>query len=87
MTELSESERRLLAREVAADGYEPTVFDAADIQQVPREAFVAGWDAAVEYQQTTDGANDNGDSHSLVAVLSRPTRWRDFVKELRVEKF
>jgi hypothetical protein len=47
-TNLSPNEQALLAREVAADGYRPSsVADEEDIRRVPRDAFVAGWDAAM----------------------------------------
>jgi hypothetical protein len=88
--ELTTSEKAALAREVAADGYEPpTVLDVVDIARVPREAFQAGWDAATAYLRDTGGSNsderNSKEDLTIAAVLGKPTRWRDFVDGLRVE--
>ena len=52
--ELTDNERALLAREVAADSYDYTY---SHDQLWPRTAFVAGWDAAMEYmaQEASEG--------------------------------
>lgn len=86
---LSDDEQRLLAREIAADSFEPpAVADIADVLRTPRESFVAGWDAAIAYLRTQAPQNNGTDETlGLTAVLGKPTRWRDFVETLNVERF
>lgn len=45
-TELTNNEKALLAREVAADGHDTSEYEYED---VVRRTFCAGWDAAMEY--------------------------------------
>jgi len=66
MAELTDNERAVLAREVAADGFDygEDFIEAqcdecnyvVEVEAVPsgkvREAFAAGWDAAIAYVQT-----------------------------------
>lgn len=90
MSELSDSERLVLARENAADRYEPPkVADVSDVLRMPRDSFVAGWDAAVEHLQTNSDIDGESDDNQPgpVAVLGGPTNWRNFVETLTVEKF
>lgn len=86
--ELTDTEKQALVREVAADQYEPPmVYDVIDIQRMPREAFQAGWDAAIEHARSTKQNDTEGeDSLTVAAVLGKPTRWRDFVDSLHVER-
>lgn len=84
---LSNADKALLAREIAADGYEPSpVADIADVLRVSRESFIAGRDAAVDHMQP-NGDNVDEDEAGIECVLGRPTRWRDFVETLKVERF
>jgi len=48
-TELSDNERALLAREVAADQYDHGWPLRTTLGNWSREGFCAGWDAAMEY--------------------------------------
>jgi hypothetical protein len=86
--ELNDNEKALLAREVAADRYEPPlVADAADVLRIPRDSFVAGWDAAIAYLNSDKKGEDDEDSRlTIIAVLGKPTRWSDFVETLEVER-
>ena len=88
-TELSDNERALLAREVAADGYRPSsVADEEDIRRVPRDAFVAGWDAAMAHVAKRDHDDDGyelGDA-TVASVLHGPTDWNKFVDELHIRR-
>lgn len=46
MSELSDKEKQLLAREVAADRY---VGSGGYYNDSMREVFISGWNAAIEY--------------------------------------
>ena len=48
-TELTDNERALLAREVAADDYDRQWPLRTTLGNTAREGFCAGWDAAMEY--------------------------------------
>ena len=88
-TEPTPSERLLLAREVAADSYQPpAVADEEDIRRIPRDSFAAGWDAAMAHvaaeKDDEDGYDD--DAPTISAVLSGPTSWNAFVDNLSVRR-
>jgi hypothetical protein len=84
-TELNDNEKALLAREIAADRYEPPlVADAADVLRIPRDSFVAGWDAAITYLNS--GKKEGDDENLRLTIIGKPTRWSDFVETLEVER-
>lgn len=57
MDTLSEVEKQQLAREIAADQYDREWPLRTTLGNVSREAFVSGWDAAMEYaaKKTAEG--------------------------------
>jgi hypothetical protein len=48
-TDLSDNDRALLAHEVAADEHDKQWPFVTSYGELPRESFVRGWDAAMEY--------------------------------------
>lgn len=44
---MTDDEKALLAREIAADGYQPL----SKWDDDPRHAFVAGWEAALKWKE------------------------------------
>jgi hypothetical protein len=48
-TELTADEKALLAREVAADEHDRHWPHVTSYGELPRESFLRGWDAAMEY--------------------------------------
>lgn len=49
MDQLTDNEKQLLAREVAADNHDRVWPITTSYGDIPRKAFYAGWDAAMEY--------------------------------------
>lgn len=58
--ELTESEQRLLAREVATDLFQPPPTTLSDREI--RNAFRAGWDAAMNHNNDQSVSNSSSES-------------------------
>lgn len=65
MQQLSEVEKQQLAREVAADQYDREWPLRTTLGNVSREAFISGWDAAMEYVKEQDAKTELAEQPSV----------------------